>query len=72
MKTKDIRDKSDDALRNLVTAKRKELYDFRVGFVGGKTRNGREGGVLRRDVAQILTILNERKRAVGQGGSEIA
>lgn len=63
MKIKQIREKTDSALAALLAEKRKDLYEFRVGFAGGKNRKVGTAKVLRREVAQILTILRERKGA---------
>jgi large subunit ribosomal protein L29 len=56
----DIRKKSDAELEKLLREKRDELQQFRFSIAGTKVRNVKQGQHLRRDIARILTVLNER------------
>lgn len=58
----DIRKKTDSELMELLDLKKQALWKFKLGATGGKTRNVKEGRELRREVAQILTVLSERKQ----------
>lgn len=53
---KDMSEK--DLLKNL-SSKRSELRDFRFSIAGSKTRNVKEGSLLRKEIARILTVLNQ-------------
>lgn len=64
MKTKqvkELKDRSDKDLRDLLAEKRNGLRDFRFGIAGSKVRNVKEGRDLKRDIAQIETELSSRK-----------
>lgn len=56
----DFNTKTPAELKKLLVDKKVALRDFRFGIAGSKARNVREGRVLRRDVARILTILNKK------------
>lgn len=60
---KDIRKKSESDLNKMLKDKREALRDFRFAGAGGRTRNVREGRTLRHEIAQILTVLNEKTLA---------
>lgn len=61
MKPSELRDKSDDELRELETELRDKLLRLRVAQATQRTRNSARFGQVRRDIARVLTILNERK-----------
>lgn len=61
LKLKEIRGKTDGDLKLLLETKKQSLWKFRLGVAGGKTRNVKEGREIRKDIAQLKTILNERK-----------
>lgn len=48
-------------LLKIVADKREALRAFRFGGAGSRTRNVREGRVLRRDIARVLTELRARE-----------
>lgn len=64
MKPIELRKKSDEDLRKLLAEKRKALREFRFGVAGGKIRNTKQGRGLRKEIAQILTILKERAKVI--------
>ena len=43
--------------------KREGLRSFRFGGAGSRSRNVREGRILRKDIARLLTEINSRKVA---------
>jgi ribosomal protein L29 len=55
-----LQKKSDKDLQKDLKEKRKSLRDFRFGLSGSKTRNVKEGRQLKKEIAQILTELNNR------------
>ncbi|MDP2648448.1 MAG: 50S ribosomal protein L29 [bacterium] len=48
-------------LRKLIADKRESLRSFRFGGAGSRTRNTREGRMLRKDIARILTEIKARE-----------
>lgn len=55
-----FREKSDQDLRKLLAGKEGELATFRFGAAGAKVTNVKLGRNLRREIAQIKTVLRER------------
>lgn len=62
MKNKDIAKKNKKELQTLLTEKKTALRDFRFGVSGSNVRNVKEGKVLRRDIARVLTALNSESK----------
>jgi len=62
MKTKELRQKSEKELQKLLQGLRERLRKLRFDLVSGKVKNVREIRQTRKDIARILTILNERKK----------
>ncbi len=60
MKTVDIRSKSDDELSKMIVDLRKEQFNLRFQKESGQLEGTARIRVLRRDVAKIKTVLNER------------
>lgn len=60
---KAITEKTDIELEKLLGEKKAALRVFRFGFAGGKTKNTKEGRLLRKDIARILTEVSKRKQA---------
>ena len=58
---KDIAHKTPADLTKMVADKREALRTFRFGTTGAKTKNVKEGRMIRKDIARILTILNAKK-----------
>lgn len=63
MKIKEIKDKTIADLNKLISEKKESLRVFRFGTSGAKTKNVKEGKTLRKDIARIMTILNEKRRS---------
>ncbi len=59
MKT-NFREKGDQDLQKLLVEKEAELATFRFGAAGAKVTNVKLGRNVRREIAQIKTILHER------------
>lgn len=63
MKINEIREKDDAALLKDMAEIRKQLFTLRTQAVTQKLEDPSKLGKLRRDIARIQTVLNERKRA---------
>lgn len=58
MKIKDFKNKTEKELKALLGEKRVALRNFRFSIAGSKIKNVKEGYVLRKDIARILTLVN--------------
>lgn len=63
MKPKELRDKSDDVLKEELAGKQRHLFDLRSQAVTENLENPSQLGQTKRDIARIKTILHERARA---------
>lgn len=65
MKAKQLRELTDTELKQKLIDIKKEIFNLRIqqatGKAGGNVKRIRN---LRKDIARILTILNERKRSL--------
>lgn len=61
MKIIDLRQKSEQELKDLHVKTKKELGETVTNVFLKKEKNIKKPGNLRKDIAQILTILNEKK-----------
>lgn len=61
---KDLRAKSDDELNEQILALKKESLNMRFQQTNGQLTNTDRMRQVRREVAQIKTILSERKKGV--------
>ncbi len=59
MKMTEITNKTTADLQKIISEKRESLRVFRFGAAGGKNKNVREGRMIRRDIARMLTSLNK-------------
>ncbi len=57
---KEFINKSKKELETLLSEKRLALRNFRFSVSGSNVRNVKEGSVLKKDMARILTILNNK------------
>ena len=58
---KEFATKSPKELQGLLSEKRLALRDFRFAGSGSNVRNVKTGNSLKKDIARILTVLNEKK-----------
>ena len=58
----DLTKKKDQDLSKLLSDKREGHKVFRFDINGTKTRNVKEGRLLRKDIARVLTEINKRKQ----------
>lgn len=61
---KNLKSAGEPELKKLLDEKRAALRAFRLSLTGSKVKNVREGRVIRRSVAVILTEVKARKAAV--------
>lgn len=61
MNTKDLRKKTVGELDKELSEKVSALSNFKFGTSGSKVKNVKAGKNLKKDIAQILTILREMK-----------
>jgi len=54
---------SEKDIQVALTEKREALRNFRFGNAGSKSRNVKEGNVIRKEIARLLTEVNRRKLA---------
>ena len=62
MKIVDVRTKSYDELKGQLMDLRKEAFNLRFQVASGQLENTSRVRAVRRDIARIKTVLNERKR----------
>ncbi|MBU1179202.1 50S ribosomal protein L29 [Patescibacteria group bacterium] len=60
---KELKNKTEKELKKLLLEKRNSLRGFRFQISKGKVKDVKEGRLLRKEVAMILTELNERAHA---------
>jgi ribosomal protein L29 len=60
MKIKELKNKNEKELKALLTEKKSALKDFRFGLSGSKARNIKEGKMLRKDIARVMTVMNQK------------
>lgn len=60
MKNTSYKDKKKEDLLKALYEKRDALNKFRFGEAGSKTKNVKEGSLLRKDIARIMTELNHK------------
>jgi ribosomal protein L29 len=56
---KELLNKTEKELIGLLKEKREALRVFRFAMSGGKTKNLKEGAHLKKEIAQIMTVLNK-------------
>ena len=63
MKPEDIRAKSEDELRDELRDLKKEAFNLRFQQASGQLENTARVRDVRRDIARVQTVLNERRQA---------
>ena len=64
MKMKEISNKTQADLIKILSEKRQLLRKFRFDGSGAKTKNVKEGRVIRKDIARVLTAMNAKTGTV--------
>ena len=62
MKITDVRAKTDDELKEQLLDLRKESFNLRFQKASGQLENTSRVRAVRREIARIKTVLNERRR----------
>lgn len=63
MKAEDIRQKSDDELKDQLLSLKKEAFNLRFQRASGQLENTARVTQVRRDIARVKTIMGERTRS---------
>jgi len=63
MKAQETRAKSEDELKDQLARLRKEALNLRFQQASGQLENTARRKTVRRDIARIMTVLDERRRA---------
>ncbi|MBI2628163.1 MAG: 50S ribosomal protein L29 [Candidatus Niyogibacteria bacterium] len=58
MKIKELAAKSKEELKSLLDKERSNLLQFRFNVTAGKVKNLKEARQIRKNIAQLLTLLN--------------
>lgn len=61
MKKENFKNKDQKELKELLEEKGKKLHLFKQQVVAGQNKNVKEGRELRKDIARVLTALNNQK-----------
>ena len=61
MKAKEIADKTKEELLKLLNEKKGSLDKFRFDIGFGKNKNVKQGSTLKKEIARILTTINQKK-----------
>ncbi len=63
MKAQELRDKTPDQLREELANLKKEAFNLRFQQATGQLENTARMRIVRRDVARVMTVLNEKAAA---------
>ncbi len=63
MKIKEVREKNEKELSRLLAEKREKLREYNFKLASEQLKNHRERRKVKKDIARILTVLNERRLA---------
>ncbi len=61
MKAKELKTKKAQELKTLLTEKKSEARDIRFSIHGKQEKNHRDYRNIKKDIARILTVLNDSK-----------
>ena len=61
MNAKELRQKNEQELSYTKKNLEKEIREVSLNTLQGKEKNVKKAGLLRRDMARLLTVLNEKK-----------
>ncbi|MGM0439237.1 MAG: 50S ribosomal protein L29 [Patescibacteria group bacterium] len=59
MNSEELREKKEDELKKLLSQKREKLQEVKFNLSSGRVKNVKEARNIKKDIARILTILNE-------------
>jgi len=61
MKTNELRQRSEEELKEIVNELKRKLQELRFDLVSGKVKNVREVRKAKKEIARTLTILGEKQ-----------
>lgn len=61
MEAKELREKTREDLQKMLDEKRGSLSKFHFDLSFGKNKNVRQGSVLKKDIARILTVITQKE-----------
>ena len=61
MKAKDLKNESLEALESKIRESREKLMELRFQHSDGTLNNGTDIGKTKREIARLLTVINEKK-----------
>ncbi len=70
MNAQDLREKTPDQLRDDLIQLKKEAFNLRFQQAGGQLENTARMRAVRRDVARVKTVLNEKATQAAQSQSQ--
>ena len=62
MKIRELRQKSEKELQGTLISFRDKLRELRFNLAGGKVKNIKEIHQTKKDIARVLTLLNEKRK----------
>jgi large subunit ribosomal protein L29 len=65
MEIKEIRKKTDKEVTKLLAEQRERLRDLRFKISSRQYKNYKEVGMVKKEIAKILTVMNERRHYKG-------
>lgn len=66
MNAQELRDKTPDQLREELTSLKKEAFNLRFQQASGALENTARVRTVRRDIARVATVLNEKAQAAAE------
>ena len=66
MEVSELRDKSVEELGEELVALRREQFNLRMQQATGELPQNHEHGRVRKDIARVKTVLNEKRRQAGE------
>ena len=71
MKTKEIRNLSDQDLQKQLEQSKSELFNLRFQLATGQLENPMMIGLVKKDIARIKTIIRERELNIGKEAKQL-
>jgi len=59
---KELRNKSEKDLQKLLLTEREKLRNLKFDLAAGKVKNVKESRAIKKEIARILTILNDKSK----------
>jgi large subunit ribosomal protein L29 len=72
MKVEEIREMTEEELRQALEDNRQELFNLRFQLATRKTKNHQRIPIVKRDIARIMTVLRERDLMAQYAGADFS